>query len=805
MDPQEDRIDRDIPLTVLLPGGQETTAAVHGSKPVMDVLVTLCAQHHLVPSDHVIKLISTNQNHIYFKPNSMIGALEFERVVLQSKGSDANQKKPHIPVATVRLLINYKKSHKAVARVNPTVPLIELMPTVCEKCEFNPDATVLLKTYNSEETLDLTKTLNDYGIRELYAKEMKVVPTNPPVDPVSTHKGGVKEKSHREKGNKGFFGLFKKNKKTPEQAVTDSASTSLELNGQCADRVNGLNGYSTLPMVPADMAKKRPAPKPPMTASQSVAYGLHTRYFSDLSESDPAGKQGLLTRISSTESSLKRTKRRAPPPSGDGPTSSNSDNKDEAQGGYKRSDKHRARMADRCPAIAKVMSELAQSLKARQQRTLSSANSPISQNQPAEDPSTGLFSEHHTPEAELKALPGCQLLRSPSERQGVTTFTVVPQRPQQSRQCLDLPLALQSSAATNAEEDLSPGDPDAIETPTTELLEELPSELVRNGGKGSDKSEHLSEVLQHLEKENHAWTDTESENLELKYEEDQCIHESLESLHWGLNNPEHLDGKMNNLELRDSKMNDLELRDRKMSNLELRDSKMSNLELRESWVCPSKPANTLSDRSPINPNTGLVEREEMEEHALAETEEEMDWVEEYRERRKKFLDGDNDGLKQFDVWGRIQREYTNLQEENAMQEMGFPSPPPPVYWDEKSGEYKEDIENRNEQEMQSCDDQWSNLDLSANSKPKYVPYQHYSKPKAQSTQTNPNAYTPGAENNCNFTPEPHKTLKSHSSFDPCPPAAVSLFALAVFQKAKRSKPGLDPKCSKRWELPMNTQ
>lgn len=79
------------------------------------------------------------------------------------------------------------------------------------------------------------------------------------------------------------------------QVVTDSASTSPELNGQCADRLNGLNGYSTLPMVPADMAKKRPAPKPPMTASQSVACGLHIRDFSDLSDSDPAGRQvGML-------------------------------------------------------------------------------------------------------------------------------------------------------------------------------------------------------------------------------------------------------------------------------------------------------------------------------------------------------------------------------------------------------------------------------------------------------------------------------------------------------------------------------
>uniref|UniRef100_A0A8C2JI25 Cordon-bleu WH2 repeat protein-like 1a n=1 Tax=Cyprinus carpio TaxID=7962 RepID=A0A8C2JI25_CYPCA len=355
------------------------------SKPVMDVLVTLCARHHLVPSDHVIKLISTNQNHINFKPNYMIGSLEFERVVLQTKGSD-NKKKPHVPVATVRLLINYKKSHKAVVRVNPTVPLAELMPTVCEKCEFNRDTTIFLRTYQSEEPLDLTQTLNDFGIRELYAKDIK--------GGDEEQKSLVKEKTHREKGNKGFFGLFKKNKKTPEQAVTGSAPISLERNGQCADRVNGVNGHLTLPMVTADMPKKRRAPQPPLTVSQSVTCGLHTRDFSNLSESNSAGKQGQLSRISSTESSLKRTKRRAPPPPCDGPTPSESDNKvEEAQGDVKSSDKYRACIADHCPAIAKVMSELAESLQARQQRTLSSVNSSISQNQLAEDSSTETSAE----------------------------------------------------------------------------------------------------------------------------------------------------------------------------------------------------------------------------------------------------------------------------------------------------------------------------------------------------------------------------------------------------------------------------
>lgn len=46
---------------------------------------------------------------------------------------------------------------------------------------------------------------------------------------------------------------------------------------------------------------------------------------------------------------------------------------EDAQGDNKISNKYRARIAGHCPAIDKVMSELAESLQARQQRTLSSA------------------------------------------------------------------------------------------------------------------------------------------------------------------------------------------------------------------------------------------------------------------------------------------------------------------------------------------------------------------------------------------------------------------------------------------------
>lgn len=73
--------------------------------------------------------------------------------------------------ATVRLLINYNKSHKAVVRVNPRVPLETLLPAVCNKCELNVETTVLLRESLSEEPLDLTRTLNEHGLREVFAKD----------------------------------------------------------------------------------------------------------------------------------------------------------------------------------------------------------------------------------------------------------------------------------------------------------------------------------------------------------------------------------------------------------------------------------------------------------------------------------------------------------------------------------------------------------------------------------------------------------------------------------------------------------
>ena len=71
------------------------------------------------------------------------------------------------------MVINYKKTQKTILRVNPRVPLAEILPAICDKCEFNTESTILLKDGQSLAPLDLSSSLNDYAIREVYARDTK--------------------------------------------------------------------------------------------------------------------------------------------------------------------------------------------------------------------------------------------------------------------------------------------------------------------------------------------------------------------------------------------------------------------------------------------------------------------------------------------------------------------------------------------------------------------------------------------------------------------------------------------------------
>ncbi|XP_061735927.1 cordon-bleu protein-like 1 isoform X2 [Nerophis ophidion] len=327
MDHKENLIDKDLSLVVVLPDGVEKMTTVHGSKPLMDLLVTLCARYHLNPSSYTLELLPAGRHDTKLKPSALIGTLEAEKVVLKARGDDKNKKVgPHMPEATVRMVINYKKSQKTILRISPEVPLTQLLPAICEKCEFAVESTLLFRDPHSLAPLDLAWSLNHYAIREVYARGCAGnIPPPACLDSAPPAVTPGKNKTQKEKENKGLFSKFRKSKKTSTQATAASAPASPVLVIKPRPLSMALPGPSSPPLMsPGDEApKKRRAPQPPILVSQNCHThpGTRQRFYSVPNTPLDCIQVSGPSPGSSAESSLKRPKRKAPlPPTSPGVT-----------------------------------------------------------------------------------------------------------------------------------------------------------------------------------------------------------------------------------------------------------------------------------------------------------------------------------------------------------------------------------------------------------------------------------------------------------------------------------------------------
>ncbi|XP_028927730.1 cordon-bleu protein-like 1 isoform X2 [Ornithorhynchus anatinus] len=302
-------------------------------KPMMDLLIFLCAQYHLNPSSYTIDLMSSENNPVKFKPNTPIGMLEVERVILKPKNLDKKKTTPLVPEQTVRVVINYKKTQKTIVRVSPHASLQELAPIICNKCEFDPSHTILLRDYQSQEPLDLTKSLNDLGLRELYAMDVsgESCQISPNLDIL------------KEKENKRFFSFFQRSKKKREQTASAPATPLITKPRPTFMRSNTISKPFVSNTLPSDMPKKRRAPLPPMSASESgpqhsapaqerpAAFIVKSVSVDESNMNLPSVdimRTGSLhlSSTSSANSSLRRTKRKAPSPPSKTPQNDNDEN-----------------------------------------------------------------------------------------------------------------------------------------------------------------------------------------------------------------------------------------------------------------------------------------------------------------------------------------------------------------------------------------------------------------------------------------------------------------------------------------------
>ncbi|XP_064285555.1 protein cordon-bleu isoform X5 [Passer domesticus] len=334
---KENMINRLVDFTVVLPSGVEQKCTVQGSKAVMDVLVDLCSQYHLNPSQHSLELKSSGtQQVLSYKPNTLIGALDVQTVLLKEKIPEEKAKRPlpRVPEKSVRLVVNYLKTQKAVVRVSPEVPLHNIIPAICEKCEVSQEHIVLLRDGITGEELELTKSLEELGIKELYAWDRKKVPpSKTQSEPSLTYREPNRKASVSsdaiEKEKTRLLGLFNADRGSSKGFST--APNSPSVNSRSSSLGSSLSLGNISGMTANPEVKKRRAPPPPVATPV-------------LPNTEVRGQERTAAQISQGASlnDLRKKKRRAPlPPAASAPPTPAMPNRTED-----REDKRKSTMGD---------------------------------------------------------------------------------------------------------------------------------------------------------------------------------------------------------------------------------------------------------------------------------------------------------------------------------------------------------------------------------------------------------------------------------------------------------------------------
>ncbi|XP_039919433.1 protein cordon-bleu isoform X6 [Hirundo rustica] len=319
---KENMINRLVDFTVILPSGVEQKCTVQGSKAVMDVLVDLCSQYRLNPSQHSLELKSSGtQQVLSYKPNTLIGALDVQTVLLKEKIPEEKAKRPlpRVPEKSVRLVVNYLKTQKAVVRVSPEVPLHNIIPAICEKCEVSQEHIVLLRDGITGEELELSKSLEELGIKELYAWDRKKEPNRK----ASVSSDAIEREKTRLLG---LFNADRRNSKGFSTAPNSPSANSRSSSLGSSLSLGNISGMTANPEV-----KKRRAPPPPVATP--VLPNVEAR-----------GQDRTAAQISQGASlnDLRKKKRRAPlPPAASAPPTPAMPNRTED-----REDKRKSTMGD---------------------------------------------------------------------------------------------------------------------------------------------------------------------------------------------------------------------------------------------------------------------------------------------------------------------------------------------------------------------------------------------------------------------------------------------------------------------------
>ncbi|KAM7420393.1 hypothetical protein PAMA_014894 [Pampus argenteus] len=278
MDAKENMLRSTVDLQLTLPQGYQTCVTEDGSKALMDLLVELCSRYHLNPALHTLDLLSPEGHPLAFKPNTLLGSLNVACVLIKEKVCEekvVRKPAPKVPEKTVRLMVNYHNSQKAVVRVNPLVPLHALIPVICDKCEFDSSHVLLLKDSISRHKLPLDKSLTQLGIKELYVLDQSLVlqpkmASAPALNYSDSICSSTTSLGRPEK--KGLRSIFQFSRRKSKDLSTVSGVLCVE------DRPSTLGQSHSVMNISKFDAKKRRAPAPPGAPTPTMGHTSFESY-----------------------------------------------------------------------------------------------------------------------------------------------------------------------------------------------------------------------------------------------------------------------------------------------------------------------------------------------------------------------------------------------------------------------------------------------------------------------------------------------------------------------------------------------
>lgn len=104
----------------------------------MDLLIFLCAQYHLNPSSYTIELVSAENSQIKFKPNTPVGMLEVEKVILKPKQMDKKKPVPVIPEVRTKIIMYWQIIIVVFNELSWQLSLISAFPVVSHPLSMHP-------------------------------------------------------------------------------------------------------------------------------------------------------------------------------------------------------------------------------------------------------------------------------------------------------------------------------------------------------------------------------------------------------------------------------------------------------------------------------------------------------------------------------------------------------------------------------------------------------------------------------------------------------------------------------------------